>query len=264
MLTFVTTTSRKTDLAALAQAEDWAGRLGVTAVPRRGRSIAVLCREEGVGGALVLSSARPPTFVSADGAVAYYYHPGMALTRIRNLVNGLGDPMVRAMELREGDWVLDCTLGRASDAVVASYVIGAAGRIVGVEASPLLAELTRHGLQTYRAAAETVTAALRRIQTVRGDHLAYLSEMPDKHFDVVYFDPVFERPVEASSAMVPLRPLADGRPLAEEAIQEARRVARRCVVVKERPRASLWGRLDVHRFISGKGSSVIYGVINPS
>jgi hypothetical protein len=262
MITCVVTTSRKADPASLEEAAKWAARLGTRVLPRHGRSVPRLCREEAVEAALVLSPGRPPTLKPADGGVGYYYHPGMALTRIRNLQNGLGDPMITAMALQEGDSVLDCTLGRASDALVASFVVGAGGRVVGIESSPILAELTIHGLQTYDPAREWLTPVFRRIEAHRADHREYLAGTPTNEFDVVCFDPLFEEPVEASSAMEPFRPLADPQPLSLEAVAEARRVARRCVVIKERPEAALWQRVHVDRLVAGRSSSVAYGVID--
>lgn len=261
MLSYVVTTSRRADPASVTEASSWGERLGAPFVERRARSISALCRDEGVDGALVVSVDCPPTFLSSDGGLRYYYHPGMALSRIRNLKQGLGDPMVSAMGLDVGEAVLDCTLGRGSDAVVASFVVGPTGRVVGVESSPLIAELTIHGLQTYQAPNRALTPAFRRVQARREDHLSYLKATPDKAFDVVYFDPLFEEPVEASSAMVPLRPLADASPLTDDAIAEARRVARRCVVIKERRRAMLWKRFKARSFVGRRGSSTVYGIL---
>jgi 16S rRNA (guanine1516-N2)-methyltransferase len=262
MLSLVVTTSRKSDAAAEAEALDWSGRLGARAVRRRGRPIGALCADESVGGALVISPSQPPTYLSADGTIRYFWHPGMAVTRIKGLRQGLGDPMVRAMGLGPGDRVLDCTLGRGSDAIVASYVVGPEGRVVGLDSSPLLAELTIHGLRTYVPASAAIEPALRAVDARRGDHLAFLAACSDGEFDVVYFDPLFSEPVEASSAMQPLRPLADHRPLALEAVEHARRVAARCVAIRERPNAPLWAELGVQRFVGGKGSSVTYGVLS--
>lgn len=261
---FVVTTSLKAEATAEAEAEGWARRLEARAVPRAGRSILALCRDNEVRGALVISSAKPPTFVSADGRIRYFFHPGMSLTRIRNIRKGMGDPMVRAMELTEGDSVLDCTLGRAADAIVASYAVGASGRVVGLESSPLLAELTIDGLRTYEPPSEAATAAMRAVDARRADHLEFLRAAEANSFEVVYFDPLFGEPVEASSAMQPLRPLADPRPLAPDAVEEARRAARRAVVIKERPDAALWQRLGVRRFVGGKKSSIAYGIVAPT
>jgi 16S rRNA (guanine1516-N2)-methyltransferase len=261
MLSLVVTTSRQANPLAEREASDWAARLDVPSAQRAGRSVPAVCRDEAADGVLVISSERPPTYVSADGRVRYFYHPGMALTRIKHLVAGKGDPMVTAMSLVPGDRVLDCTLGRAADAIVATFVVGPTGCVVGLESSPLLAALTIHGLRTYTPPNRNVEAAMRAIDARHAEHLAFLRACPDRAFEVVYFDPLFSEPVAASSAMQPLRPLADHRPLAQAAVAEARRVARRCVVIKERPRAPLWEKVGVKRLVGGKGSSVAYGVL---
>ena len=47
--------------------------------------------------------------------------------------------------------VLDCTMGLASDAVVASFITGRTGTVCAVEASPLLHFVVSEGLQNYQA-----------------------------------------------------------------------------------------------------------------
>ena len=76
-------------------------------------------------------------------------------------------------------------------------------------------------------------AALRRIKVVNADYLDFLKRQPDKSFDSIYFDPMFRYPLTDSKNINPLRSVADHRPLSEEAVAEARRVARHRVVMKE-------------------------------
>ena len=80
----------------------------------------------------------------------------------------------------------------------------------------------------------------------------------------VYADIGFPEPVEASSQMQPLRPLADDQPLTPETIADAQRVARRCVIIKERPDAPLWADLGITQIVSGNKSPIAYGVIPAS
>ena len=96
MLSLVVSTSRKEHPHLRPDCRAWAARLDAELVVRRDRSIAAICRDESVDGVLVISPDKPPTFVSADQSIRYFYHPGMALTRIRNIRQGRGDPMVRA------------------------------------------------------------------------------------------------------------------------------------------------------------------------
>ncbi|MCD7875155.1 MAG: hypothetical protein LUH17_09505 [Acidaminococcaceae bacterium] len=47
--------------------------------------------------------------------------------------------------------VLNCTMGLASDTIVASFITGAEGVVCAVEASPLLHFVVSEGLQNYQA-----------------------------------------------------------------------------------------------------------------
>ncbi len=261
MLSLVVSTSRAPNPHLDPTCEVWAERLRVPFVQRNDRSVAAISRDEGVEGVLVISVDRPPTFMSADQSIRYYYHPGMALTRIRNIIRGMGDPMVRAMRLAEGDSVLDCTLGRASDALVAAYVVGETGCVIGIESSPILAQLTIEGLKVYEPSKASLAPTFRAIDARFGDAGEFLGEAEGNSLDVVYFDPIFGEPVSASSQMQPLRPLADPRPLTPETVAEAQRVARRCVVIKERVDAGLWAELGVDEIVRGNKSTVAYGVL---
>ena len=160
--TYVVSTSRKPTGELSIAARQWAQRLGVPFVPRRDRSLKAICHDEGVEGVLTVTAQRVALRLPHEGAAGavgsgarsatpglqYVFHPNMARTRIHNIQDGRGDPMVIAMSLQPGDEVLDCTLGRACDAIVASWVVGERGRIVGIEVSPLVAELTIDGLKT--------------------------------------------------------------------------------------------------------------------
>eukprot|EP00966_Prymnesium_polylepis_P207626 4809377-Prymnesium_polylepis.1 len=57
--------------------------------------------------------------------------------------------------------------------------------------------------------------------------------MPSGSADVVYFDPMFRRPTKSSTAFDVLRTLAHKDSLSHEALAQARRVARRAVVVMD-------------------------------
>ena len=73
-------------------------------------------------------------------------------------------------------------------------------------------------------------------QVLLGEHTALLTAMPTRSADVVYFDPMFRRPTTSSSGFeTVLRGLANSTPLSNEALVQARRVAKRCVVVMDQP-----------------------------
>lgn len=261
-LSYVVTTSRRGGPELMVRARAWAERLTVRFAPRADRSLTALCADEGVEAALTVTPVRIGLIIPAEG-VEYFFHPNMARTRIRNLCDGKGDPMITAMGLRAGDSVLDCTLGRAADAIVAASVAGPEGRVVGYEADPLIAALTIEGLHSYEIEGAGVQEAMRRIDARQGDCVEVLPTLPTDGFDVVAFDPFFEETVADAQAMQSLRRLGVHRPIPLETFAEARRVAHRCVVIKQRRGGPMMALPGVRAVIAGGGSSVEYVVLDP-
>jgi HEPN domain-containing protein len=258
---YVITTSRRTDPELVERAKQWAERLQRPLVERGGRSLAQICEDEGVEAVLTVTGERVG-LVFPEGDVEYFFHPSMARTRIRNIKEGFGDPMVRAMALEPGDSVLDCTLGRATDATVASWVVGEDGRVVGYEAQPLVAALTEEGLAEYEIEGAGVQEAMRRIDARQGDCRVLLPEMDSASFDVVYFDPFFGQMLEKSQSMKPLRRIGIHEPIPRETYEEARRVASRRVVIKQRRSEELPCVPEPDEIVSGGGSRVEYLVLH--
>ena len=173
--------------------------------------------------------------------------------------------MLAAMDLRPGMSVLDCTLGMAADALVAAHAVGDGGQVTGLEAMPLVAAVTRWGLAGLSAgeedSREEVNAAARRITVISAEHLVFLQRTPADSFDVVYFDPMFRRPKKASPGIQALRTHADPSPLELETIQQARRVCRSRVVVKESFGSAEFSRLGLQQFGGGRYSPIQYGIL---
>lgn len=91
----------------------------------------------------------------------------------------------------------------------------------------------RTGLHSWETGIEELQAAMRRIQVKNGDCFEHIKQLPDNSVDVVYFDPMFHEPVETSDGIAPLRDLAEDSVLHEGCINEAVRVARKSVVLKD-------------------------------
>jgi 16S rRNA (guanine1516-N2)-methyltransferase len=155
------------------------------------------------------------------------FHPGMAHLRLLRLEAGEDDTLVRTAELRTGDRVLDATLGLGQDALVAARAVGPAGRVVGVEKSLALYAVVSEGLRGFEPGPRACA-----VEAVHAHARDYLGSLPDRSFDVVFFDPMFERPRKAQPAFEVLRRFAEHAPLTPALLAEARRVARRWVVVK--------------------------------
>ncbi|MEX2415173.1 MAG: class I SAM-dependent methyltransferase [Paenibacillaceae bacterium] len=193
-----------------------------------------------------------------------FFHPSMAMVRIKRLLKGEKDNMLEIGLVQEGDQIIDCTMGLASDAIIFSHAVGDTGEVTALESASIPYLLAKEGLATYEPGIPELRKAMRRIQVFQADHLEYLSSRPDRSADVVYFDPMF-RHAAAGSAMEPLRELAEHTALRMEAIAEARRVARRKVIMKEHIGSGEFSRLGFE-YRSGsttnRTAKIGYGVID--
>jgi len=186
----------------------------------------------------------------------------MAHMRLKNLSLGGQDHMILAMGLTEGMSVLDCTLGFASDALVAASVVGQRGRVVGLEANPLVAAVIEYGLAHHTGENYAVHRAMRLIEVKNREHGEFLRELPDDSFDVVYFDPMFRHPFTDSVSLNPLRSLAMSSAIDAASVAEAVRVAKRRVVLKESALSREFARLGFPLVVGGRYSRIKYGVIH--
>lgn len=197
---------------------------------------------------------------ASGAAEPLFFHPSMAAIRVKRLLNGESDSLLRVSRAAAGDTVLDCTAGLASDAIVFSHAVGSAGQVTALESSYPLYLLIREGLQRYSADYAELEVAMRRIHVKHADHLAYMRDLPDRSTDIVYFDPMFRAAVQDSRAIAPLRDAADHRPLDRRAVEEAMRITRKTIVLKEHRESGEFERLGfshVHR----TSSRIAYGVI---
>ncbi len=159
-------------------------------------------------------------------AVTLRFTPGMAALRIKRLDAGhpLDDVLLKLTELRAGDTVLDGTLGLGADALVCGHVVGPTGKVIAVEASLPMYALVSRGLKSLPNS---------NVFDVRhGQALDVMRSLEDQSVDCVVLDPMFDTPKKSTPPFELLRQFADHRPLERATIDEARRIARRWVVVK--------------------------------
>lgn len=256
----IVTTAEKPVAGLTAYARELAEELGCRFAERRRETLAGLSRRHPDAGDGILVVRPDGLRFAAEGAEPLFYHPSMAQIRVKRLSDGGSDALVDAAGIVPGDVVVDCTAGLGADAVVLSYASGPAGKVTAIESSRTLYLIVREGLRSYASGVPELDAAMRRVALVHAEHLAALREMADGSADVVYFDPMFARPVLGSASLRPLRHHAEDRALSPEAIREARRVARRAVVLKDH-KAS--GEFERHGFrrVRTSYSAVDYGVI---
>ncbi|WP_027084812.1 class I SAM-dependent methyltransferase [Cohnella panacarvi] len=254
----IVTTPENPDAQAVERARAIAEEWSAAFVPRLRNTIAKLSRTHGNAEVAVVGP-KEIKLVSPD-APPFFFHPSMAMIRIKRLMAGEPDSLIAVSEAASGDVVLDCTAGFGSDALVFSYAVGRAGEVIALEASPVLHGIVREGLSLYESGLPDVDRAMRAIHAVNADYESYLRRMADNSVDIVYFDPMFERPIESSTALAPIRSQAHMEPLTLDSVREAVRVARKAVVLKDHRDSGQFARLGFS--LARKSySSVAYGVI---
>ncbi|MBS1150256.1 MAG: protein-L-isoD(D-D) O-methyltransferase [Myxococcaceae bacterium] len=155
------------------------------------------------------------------------FSPGMAQLRIKRIDQGFAEDMlIRVGELRPSDHVLDCTMGLGADALVCARVVGPEGKVVALEKSLALYALA------FEPLSRPYGPGFAQIEVRHADAALVLPTLPPKSFDVVLFDPMFGRPNKSSQAFDMLRHFADPSGLTAQMLADARKVARRWVVVK--------------------------------
>jgi hypothetical protein len=242
-----------------------AASLSVPYIPRGYRSLDQLKKSSGIQVFLILKEGG---LLELEGEPPLRWHPGMALPRLRLLAKGKKDTLLELMELKPGDRVLDCTMGFGSDALVAAHGVGKTGRVVALEASPIIAALSQHGMSRYNGVFSNYGLNLpvltERIQIFSCQAMDFLRRQSDCGYDVVYFDPMFQKGRRHSSGINALRPYACHEAPTLALIREALRVAGRRVLLKERSGSDAFRRLRCDRIEGGKHSTVAYGVWDKS
>ncbi len=191
---------------------------------------------------------------------SFFFHPNLSVIRLKQWERGENDAMIQASQLTKGDQVLDCTLGMGSDAIVASFVVGDTGKVVALESEAVISQIVDNGLKEYESGHSKIDEAMHRIEVVHTNYQEYLDKCPTNSFDVVMFDPMFRKTVTGSNAMHSLKTIANSTAVDAASIEQALRVARRSVLLKERRNSYEFKHLGftiVHR-----SSSYAWGVIH--
>lgn len=236
-----------------------ARELGCLFVPRGRKSVTRILRSEGRDAALVVGQGDIRLMTSTS---SFGFHPNMAALRILALEQGRGDRMVKAMGLKPGWRVLDCTCGLGADAVVAAQVVGTTGEVRAVEHSPVLAALVRYGLRVYMHKLASVQCAMRQVCVMAGDSNDLLRTQNDNSWDVVYFDPMFESTITSSKGLDIVRRLGSRNIPSPVTIEEAKRVSSRCVVMKDHAPGKRLEYLEIP--VVSKAKRVWYGKLETS
>lgn len=241
----IITTGGRPDDSSRQLAAEAAIALGHPVVERKKQSVAHM-QEHYAADVLVAGKNRYELY-RRGMQEPFFFHPNSAAFRLKRLVKGETDPMIEAAQLRVGDSFLDCTLGLASDSIVAASSVGETGKVLGVEADEAVAFITGRGLRSFPTHSEQLVDAMNRIEVVSSVADTFLRSQPDASWEIVYIDPMFHQPIKESSNFTPLRQAGVHSLLTEEWMQQALRVCRRRVVVKDRFDSPVFERFNMER-----------------
>jgi len=237
------TTPCNTTSTAVARAREMSVWFQAEYLPREKQSIKTMFAETGAS-VLVVADEQPVIHHWLNPHQALFFHPGMALQRIRAVQNGERDRLLHVAGMKPGDSVLDATLGQGQDALVFAHCVGERGRVEACERSWTVGRLFQFA-QAHMHPYPTMKSQIERVAVSIGNHYDWLVSMADESVDVVYFDPMFRKPSIQESDLDTLRAFAYPQPLGTLAWSEACRVARRAVVLKERPTSGEFERFGL-------------------
>lgn len=255
----IVTTGGRYNAQTLDEAKDIAKRYNSIFITRKKRSVKEIKERYNDDVLVVGNDNITVTPLRSDEAVKY--HPNFSLVRAKRILNGEKDAFVEAAELESGMSFLDCTMGLGADSVIASLAVGTSGRVTALEQSSILYLLTKEGLSSYDTNVEVVNEAMRSVEVINKNHVDYLKNIPDNSYDVVYFDPMFSEEISDSQSLRLISDVTYSATLQHIAIEEAKRVAMKKVVLKDHFRSSRFKEFGFAQQIR-KTSKVHYGVID--
>ncbi|TSI11265.1 class I SAM-dependent methyltransferase [Lysinibacillus sp. BW-2-10] len=229
MRTIVTTAGRPDELS-LSLANKACEQLGLSFEPRKKRSVAKI--SEQLNANVIVAGKNRYEYYPKGASGPFFFHPNSAAFRLKRVAKGEKDPFLEACQLQKGDAILDCTLGIGSEAMLAAFIVGDSGKVVGLEADPNVAFIVQNGMKTYDTSELPLTNCMRQIHVVHREAVEFLRTQSDNAFDVVYLDPMFEEVIEESNNFEALRDAGRHVKLTNEWVREALRVAKRRVVLK--------------------------------
>jgi len=224
------TTDRKPNPSMVELARELAEELSADYVPRRHASVESIKRQLNQP-VLVVRRDLTLTLYTMLGR-RLFFHPGLFKIRLLNYLKTGRDNLILALNIEEGDLVLDCNLGLAQDALLIAFVTKRP--VTGLEKHPVIYEIVKRGIRRYHPEGKLKVAefAFRLVKPLKADNAEFLRKLKDKSYDVVYFSPMFVNPKKHCSVMAPFREVAEKDFITEETLREAERVARKRVAVK--------------------------------
>ncbi|MCD8509810.1 MAG: class I SAM-dependent methyltransferase [Bacillus sp. (in: Bacteria)] len=226
----IITTCGRPNQSVILKAEQLAERLRISYIKREKQSVHSLISN--FNAAVIVVEKDRLTVQAGNGQPPFFFHPNAAMFRAKRFLKTKEDPLVQACQLQREDKFLDATLGLGSDAIIASMATGVEGEVTGIESSEIIAFIVEQGMQTYSSNVPMIDEALRRINVQCSSHLQWLQGKPADAYDVIYFDPMFEEAVTGAIGFDAMRSFTVKSSFTGELVEEAKRVAKKRVVLR--------------------------------
>lgn len=258
MKTLVTTAGR-TNEEYILKAREISKVLNFPYFRRQKKSVSTIQQEHNAN-VVVVSKERLELYTYGSSS-PFFFHPNSAAFRMKRLLNGEQDSFLEATRLEKGDYFLDTTAGLCSDSIIASYAVGESGVVHACEKEPTIAYIVDVGLKSYETNNEALLTSMRNIQLIPQDAVDYMKTLDSNSYDVVYLDPMFDEVIDESTNFEVLREIGVHDSLNAEWVAEAKRLARKRVVLKAHFRSSLFDQFGFKREIR-LSSKFHYGIID--
>lgn len=249
MKNIIVTTSVKTNLELNGKAQQLADDLRLKYIIRNKETIKQLLSS--VDGVLVVYKNKLSYF---ENDSELFFHLDTTALKIKNSDN---EPLVEIIEEKEQS-ILDCTMGLAGDSILLSYY---GHKVISLEKNNIIHLITTNGLKNYISPNKEINKAMRKIKTHNIDCLDYLKQCPNDNYDIIYFDPMFSHNITESNNLEGILPLANTTFPYEEFVKEAKRVARKKIIVKAHFKDTVFEKYNFTR-ITRKNTKFHYGFIN--
>ncbi|HEM3554059.1 class I SAM-dependent methyltransferase [Streptococcus suis] len=233
----IVTTSLRMNQSLVLRAQKIATLLSLDYQERKKRSVQSFLTEADA----VLVVYQSQLVLEEKTGQVLFFHPDTAMLRIKSG----RDPLLELLG-KEKQSIIDCTMGLGSDSIV---LASAGHRVTALESSKLVHFIVSRGLQDFDSGLQEVNRAMKSIQTIWTDSLTYLKGQIDKSVDVIYFDPMFSEEIKESQNLSGLSTLADRSHLTEEIVSEAKRVARKKLIIKAHFRDQVFEEFGFKRHI---------------
>ncbi|WP_350345046.1 class I SAM-dependent methyltransferase [Proteinivorax tanatarense] len=189
----------------------------------------------------------------------FTFHPSMAMLRIKRIDNNEIDTFTKLLGDISGWRVLDCTLGLGADTLVLSKLVGNTGFVTSLEKSKIIYQVVKSGFENIIYNYPELYSLSRNVRLTNIDFNRYLDNVERNSYDLIYFDPMFQKPLENSAAISSLRGIAHSSRNLRQSITKAKRVAKEAVVVKNNKNYP-FNSIGLDNTFTLPSSSVSYGI----